>query len=233
MTVDSENNKNDHKEDFQQQSDSITTEEKSSIDILVNNLSLSDDSDQKFQNVSFEISENNESNLDEDRSKDEPESDAHLPLVRVELDRLNYTNESINNLELELETAKREFLKTLMDSQIELAMLEKKIGSHVLKSRQYYEDRMTLNMLKQKYLTAKFQFETAQELYVAAKNMQMFAEESLELANNQISNGIDMMALEKMLKVAKLKVSETELSKQSSDLEQIEAFKVPIKLKLY
>ena len=31
------------------------------------------------------------------------EGEDHLPRVQIELDRLNYTNESINNLELELE----------------------------------------------------------------------------------------------------------------------------------
>lgn len=225
-SIDNNNNNNDHKEEIKEKPQN-TAQKESGVEILVNNLNLSDEIDNTSTSVHFDLSEKENNNSADETSELNDESDAHLPLVRVELDRLNYTNESINNLELELEESKREFLKTLMDSQIELAMLEKKIGSHVLKSRQYYEDRMSLNVMKQKYLTAKFQFETAQELYVAAKNMQMFAEESLELANNQTSNNdIEKMALEKMLKVAKFKVSETELSKQSGDLEQIAAFKV-------
>ena len=225
-SIDNNNNNNDHKEEIKEKPQN-TAQKESGVEILVNNLNLSDEIDNTSTSVHFDLSEKENNNSADETSELNDESDAHLPLVRVELDRLNYTNESINNLELELEESKREFLKTLMDSQFELAMLEKKIGSHVLKSRQYYEDRMSLNVMKQKYLTAKFQFETAQELYVAAKNMQMFAEESLELANNQTSNNdIEKMALEKMLKVAKFKVSETELSKQSGDLEQIAAFKV-------
>ncbi len=153
------------------------------------------------------------------------EEDAHLPRVRVELDRLNYANESINNLEVEYEEAKREFLRTLHESEAELALIEKKIGNHVLKVIPYYEERMEMSASKQKYLQARFEFERAQELYVAAKNLQMYAEENLE-SGGENGNASDVMALERMLKLAKVKVSEREFSKQSSDLQQIEAFKV-------
>lgn len=164
------------------------------------------------------------------------ESDAHLPRVRVELDRLNYANESINNLELELVEAKREFLEVLRFSENELERCEKKIGNqHVMKSMAYYEERLALNLTKQKYLNAKFRFETAQELYVAAKNVQMYAEENLEDAKDLSMSGkesynagsvTENMNLMKMHKMAKVKVSEAEFSKQSCDLEQIESFKV-------
>ena len=157
------------------------------------------------------------------------ESDAHLPRVRVELDRLNYANESINNLELELVEAKREFLEVLRYSESELEACEKKIGNqHVQKSVVYYEERMALNLAKQKYLNAKFRFETAQELYVAAKNVQMYAEENLEDGKEagSVDSVSESMNLVKMHKMAKVKVSEAEFSKQSCDLEQIESFKV-------
>ena len=148
------------------------------------------------------------------------ESDEHLPLVRVELDRLNYANESINNLELELEEAKREFLRIRDESDYELNLVEKKLGTCVAKARPYYEERMALIDANQKYLSAKIQFETAQELYVAAKNMQMYAEESLDQKEQ-----FDQETLLKMLKMAKIKVTETEFSKQSCDIQQIEAYK--------
>jgi len=160
----------------------------------------------------------------EDQAQNQ-EEDAHLPRVRVELDRLNYANESINNLEVEYEEAKREFIQTLRESEAELAVVEKKIGGHVLKVVPYYEERMTLSVSKQKYLQARFEFERAQELYVAAKNLQMYAEENLESGEGSGSTS-DAVALERMLKLAKVKVSEREFAKQSSDLEQIEAFKV-------
>lgn len=177
--------------------------------------------------VKFNLEYNNEASEESGDQISNDEPDAHLPRVRVELDRLNYANESINNLELELEESKREFIETLFNSEAELAQIEKKISGHVIKSIPYYQDRMILNLAKQKYLTTKFEFETAQELYVAAKNMQMYAEENLENSTeNNNENSVDKMILVKMLKMAKIKVSETEFSKQSCDLQQIEAFKV-------
>jgi hypothetical protein len=106
----------------------------------------------------------NTDSLSDDVAVDE--SDEHLPRVRIELEKLNYANESINNLELEYEEAKREFLSLLDESNYELSSLEKKIGSYVTKAYPYYEERMLLILVKQKYLKAKIQFETAQELYV-------------------------------------------------------------------
>ena len=41
--------------------------------------------------------------------EEEEEGQDHLPRVQIELDRLNYTNESINNLELELEVCMNSF----------------------------------------------------------------------------------------------------------------------------
>lgn len=162
--------------------------------------------------------------------EEEPMSDPHLERVQVELDRLNYSNESINNLELELEDAKREYVNMMQDTDEQLTAMEKKLGACVEKSRPYYEARIDLNECKNKYLKAKFRFETAQELYVAAKNMQMYAEENLESFDHNSTNpdsprnlGLDKESLTKMLEIAKIKVNETELSKHSSDIEQIEA----------
>jgi hypothetical protein len=173
----------------------------------------------------------------------EEESDPHLERVQVELDRLNYSNESINNLELELEEAKREYLRLMQSTDEQLTTLERKLGSCVDKSRPYYESRIDLAESKHKYLTAKHRFETAQELYVAAKNMQMYAEENLENSSGLISSSpavtaeassiftlsgqtpLDKDQLLKILEIARIKVNDTELSKQSSDAEQIEALK--------
>lgn len=153
----------------------------------------------------------------------ETESDEHLPRVQVELDKLNYANESINSLELELEESKREYLTTMRESEEQLAALEKRLGSCVDKTRPYYEARIELSEAKDKYVKAKIRFETAQELYVAAKRLQMYAEENLE--SNQGSTDSEEN-LAKILQMAKIKVSETELSKQSSDIEQIVAFRL-------
>lgn len=155
------------------------------------------------------------------------ESNDHLPRVQIELDKLNYANESINNLELELEDSKKEYIRTIKETEDELNGLEKKLGSCVEKSRPYYDARIELNDAKEKYYIAKHRFETAQELYVAAKNVQLYAEENLE--NFIVSNSNDAKekeTLAKILEIAKIKVNDTELSKQSSDVEQISAFKV-------
>lgn len=85
----------------------------------------------------------------------ESESDEHLPRVQVELDKLNYANESINSLELELEEAKREYLTTMQDSEEELAVFEKRLGSCVEKSRPYYDARIELGEAKDKYFKVK------------------------------------------------------------------------------
>lgn len=167
----------------------------------------------------------------EETSQEEP--DEHLLRVQVELEKLNYANESINNLELELEESRREYVQTANETDLKLSSLEKKLGSCVEKAKPYYEARMELNEFRKKYLVAKNLFETAQELYVAAKNMQMYAEENLEnfaLKKNQDhsadkTSNYDKETLIKMLEIAKIKVNETELSKQSSDIEQIHAFK--------
>lgn len=218
---------------------------------IITNLSITDsvnnnndndlkpvDKIQKNELVEFHLSDEEVGvgSVEQEQEAGCEESDAHLPRVRVELDRLNYANESINNLELELVEAKREFLEVLRFSETELERCEKKIGNqHVMKSMAYYEERLALNLTKQKYLNAKFRFETAQELYVAAKNVQMYAEENLEDAKELSMSGkescnagsvTDSMNLMKMHKMAKVKVSEAEFSKQSCDLEQIESFKV-------
>ena len=116
----------------------------------------------------------------------EAESDEHLPRVQIELDKLNYANESINNLELELVDSKKELVRTMQDGDEELRQLEAKLGVCVLKSVPYYEARIELCEAKDKYVKAKIRFETAQELYVAAKNMQMYAEETLEKEGDRL-----------------------------------------------
>ena len=98
---------------------------------------------------------------------EEEESDEHLPRVQVELDKLNYANESINSLELELEESKREYLLTMEESEEELVALEKRLGSCVEKSRPYYEARIDLNEAKEKYFKVhSFSFRNRQILII-------------------------------------------------------------------
>ena len=54
------------------------------------------------------------------------------------------------------------------------------IGSCVKKAQPYYDFRIELNDLKQDYISSKNLFETSQELYVAAKSMKEYCEDSLE-----------------------------------------------------
>lgn len=203
----------------------------------INDMNLKDEND---INVHME-DKHDKLNVDHDEMNVENE-DEHLPRVQVELDKLNYANESINSLELELEESKREYLLTIQNAEDDLMLMEKKLGNCVEKSKPYYDARIELNDAKEKYAKAKIRFETAQELYVAAKRMQMYAEENLEtykletqsmhgMEFDQIENNkneydhIDNPDLLKILDIAKIKVNETELAKQTSDLEQIEAYK--------
>ena len=56
-----------------------------------------------IENNHINNNNNNENEENNEQIAEEEEGEDHLPRVQVELDRLNYTNESINNLELELE----------------------------------------------------------------------------------------------------------------------------------
>lgn len=98
---------------------------------------------------------NQQAGEDTETTEAETESDEHLPRVQVELDKLNYANESINSLELELEESKREYLTTMQESEEQLAILEKRLGVCVEKSRPYYEARIELSEAKDKYLKVK------------------------------------------------------------------------------
>ncbi len=86
---------------------------------------------------------------------------------------------------------------------------------------------------KDKYLKAKNSFETAQALYVAAKEMQIYAEDNLEFTSaDEIPSTKTKKKQEEpnsfleILENSKKKVQETELSKHIFDLEQIEATKI-------
>lgn len=156
------------------------------------------------------------------------ESSAHFPRIKIELDRLNYANESINNLELEYEESKREFIISLQEFDSILMKTEKSLGNCVKKAQPYYEFRIELNDLKQHYISSKNLFETSQELYVAAKSMKEYCEDSLERYEtsgdlNSFEKIQEKEALLKMLNVAIGKVSESESLKQKRDLEQIES----------
>jgi SH3-domain binding protein 5 len=150
------------------------------------------------------------------------ESDDHLGRVQEELDTMNYSNESINNLELELEDSKRELERSTINMRNDLEQLEMKLGQCVDKSRPYYQQLAITNESKEKYLKAKHRFETAQELYVAAKRLQMYADENLEKAKTVG----EQYQMKKMSETARMKVIDAEVEKQTSDIEQITAYSV-------
>ncbi len=78
--------------------------------LMINNETTSNKTDNHHQEeeeiqppitAEIELKTNNDSN--KQQSDNIEGEDDHLPRVQVELDKLNYANESINNLELELE----------------------------------------------------------------------------------------------------------------------------------
>jgi hypothetical protein len=101
-------------------------------DILINEISPETIEQHGSPNEHDEFENANRDNAGDHHQE---ESDEHLPRVQVELDKLNYANESINSLELELEESKREYLQTMQDSEDELTALEKKLGACVDKSK--------------------------------------------------------------------------------------------------
>ncbi|CAF1139612.1 unnamed protein product [Adineta steineri] len=93
------------------------------------------------------------------------------PRIQIEFDRLNYANEAINSLELQLDDARKTLKELWNISQEELSLLEKSIGTSVAKAKSYYEARIKLREAKEILTKAKHRFERAQALHVAAKEL--------------------------------------------------------------
>jgi hypothetical protein len=219
-------NKNEQLYSFGEFGDDILNDEDrldKNDDNLFESLIVNDDNLNNFLNDN--VSDNNDGDeiVEENKTEIFVESDDHLPLVQEELDKLNYSNESINNLELELEESKREYTELSKYSEETLLKLEKKIGSCVGKTRIYFDGLIELKEAKQIYIKAKNHFEAAQALYVAAKEMQTYAEDNLEL---NLNKELNRQTLIDILENAKEKALEAEKAKQIRDKTQIDALKV-------
>jgi hypothetical protein len=87
---------------------------------------------------------------------------------------------------------------------------------------------------KEVYQKAKNQFEQSQALYVAAKEMEIYAEDNIDLhtsnAKHIVKSNKNQETLVEILEKAKQKVQDSEKSKQKHDKIQIDAFNAYSKL---
>ncbi|CAF2841058.1 unnamed protein product [Rotaria sp. Silwood2] len=128
----------------------------------------------------------NESIIESNSKPDE--DDALDPRIQIELERLNYANEAINQLELQLDEARKVCDEFKGKSEEELFQLEKKIGEAVVKARSYYDARIKLRDAKEKLIKAKHRFECAQALHVAAKEIAIASADYIDEAARSHQN---------------------------------------------
>ncbi|CAF1500644.1 unnamed protein product, partial [Adineta steineri] len=145
------------------------------------------------------------------------DDDALDPRVQIELERLNHANEAINHLELQLDEA-RKTLKEFSDAgEIELAQLEKSIGSAVSKTRSYYDARIKLRDARETLTKAKHRFERAQALHVAAKELAVVSADYIDEAERSNQNAASW---NETYSQAIAKAADAEREKYQADLDQ-------------
>ncbi|CAF1473609.1 unnamed protein product [Rotaria sp. Silwood1] len=159
--------------------------------------------------------------IEEDSKLDE--DDALDPRIQIELERLNYASEAINQLEVQLDEARRVCDEFKEKSEEELFQLEKKIGEAVSKARTYYDARIKLRDAKEKLIKAKHRFERAQALHVAAKEIAIASADYMDEAARSHQNSTTWN--ETYLQ-ASAKAKEAEQEKYEADLDQQNAERV-------
>ncbi|UJR31023.1 hypothetical protein I4U23_018532 [Adineta vaga] len=174
--------------------------------------------------------ENSLDNQTQSSALSSPSVDDELdPRIQIELDRLNYANEAINHLELQLDEARKTLQELLEISHEELAQLEKSIGSAVIKSRSYYEARIKLREAKEVLTKAKHRFERAQALHVAAKELAIISADHADEAGISSENAI---AWSETYRQAVEKAGDAEKEKYLADFDQQRAERVYFEIEM-
>ncbi|CAF1183384.1 unnamed protein product [Rotaria sordida] len=145
------------------------------------------------------------------------EDDELDPRIQIELDRLNYANEAINQLELQLDEARKIHDEFKKKSETELFQLEQKIGEAVAKSTGYYDARIKLRDVKDKLVKAKDRFECAQALHIAAKEIASASADYIDEAARSHQN---TTAWNETYLQAMAKANAAEQEKYQADLDQ-------------
>ncbi|XP_071945506.1 uncharacterized protein [Antedon mediterranea] len=139
------------------------------------------------------------------------EEDKLDPRVKVELERLNSSTHQINTLEFQLDEARASFRQALTDSTQSLNAISKQLGTCIDKARPFYEARQRAKELHQSTQQAAINFERANSMLAAAKEMVDLAEMGL------LEEGREFDAnWQEMLNHSTMKVGEAELERNIS-----------------
>lgn len=101
------------------------------------------------------------------------------PRIQVELEKLNVATESINSFEVELDEAKHEFKKLLLESIERIKLFSKKLENSVQLAKPYYEARLYSCEIAEFQRQAAAKYDKARSFNSAAKEMVFLAEQGL------------------------------------------------------
>ncbi|KAK2140862.1 hypothetical protein LSH36_1225g00022 [Paralvinella palmiformis] len=141
------------------------------------------------------------------------------PRVQEELETLNSASGEINTLETELEKSRTKFRTILTESTQKLNAVFKKLGKSVLKARPYYELLKESRQAQSEAQKAAINFQRANSIYMAAKEMVQLAEERNNIPDNEEDKKQFDSAWQEMLNHATIKFMESEKAKTQSEAE--------------
>uniref|UniRef100_A0A336MXU6 CSON008152 protein n=1 Tax=Culicoides sonorensis TaxID=179676 RepID=A0A336MXU6_CULSO len=126
------------------------------------------------------------------------------PRIKIELERLNSATETINQYEIQVDEARREFHVLLKESIEKIKQSAAKIGNAIETAKPYYEARLYCNQITKDMLEAQATYERSKSTLAAAKEMVNLAEQGLGEKNT-----LDV-ACQEMLSHATSRVNESQ-----------------------
>jgi chromosome segregation ATPase len=149
----------------------------------------------------------------------------HMNVVERHLDELTFCGSTINDLELQLSSARASFRKTLGECKLRLEETRKRLGSCIPKSQPFIEVWRKARQVQEESNRAAAMFDKASSQYAAAKEMIRVTEG--ELANSipetseegKVVDESVSHALLEVLNHATRKVVGTEKEKRESEAE--------------
>ncbi|XP_063710158.1 SH3 domain-binding protein 5-like isoform X2 [Culicoides brevitarsis] len=126
------------------------------------------------------------------------------PRIKIELERLNTATETINQYEIQVDEARREFHALLKESIDKIKQSATKIGNAIEIAKPYYEARLYCNQVGKEVLEAQATYDKSKSTLAAAKEMVNLAEQGLGEKNT-----LDV-ACQEMLSHATSRVNESQ-----------------------
>ncbi|CAF0980580.1 unnamed protein product [Adineta ricciae] len=175
-----------------------------------------------FSLVSSKSFNNNDSNAHQtdDRinevtdKSDETSSEEPLdPRIQIELERANAATSEINNLETQLDEAQQTFQTSFANCKQQLAILAKKLGSCVERSRPFFDACKQANEAQLETQKAAQEYQRSVELYRVTKETLSLAEGKLLKADKREFDA----AWQEYVNHATMKVMQAEQDKTRSE----------------